>query len=104
MAAEQVFERDKGARPHVVCHMMVSLDGRIHPSRWTASPDGTRGDWSRVYEEVHAALDGHAWIVGRVTMAEPRPSMAAGASRACSGRARRAWRAASGWVFWVPRR
>jgi riboflavin biosynthesis pyrimidine reductase len=22
-------------KPHVVCHMMVSLDGRIHPSRWT---------------------------------------------------------------------
>jgi hypothetical protein len=27
-------------KPHVICHMMVSLDGRIHPSRWTASPDG----------------------------------------------------------------
>jgi len=23
-------------KPHVICHMMVSLDGRIHPSRWTA--------------------------------------------------------------------
>ncbi len=29
-------------KPHVICHMMVSLDGRIHPSRWTASPDGNR--------------------------------------------------------------
>ena len=57
-------------RPHVVCHMMVSLDGRIHPSRWTASPDGARGDWSKIYEEVHEALEGDAWLVGRVTMAE----------------------------------
>ena len=26
-------------RPSVICRMMVSLDGRIHPSRWTRSPD-----------------------------------------------------------------
>ena len=32
-------------KPHVICHMMVSLDGRIHPSRWTASPDGNVKDW-----------------------------------------------------------
>ena len=58
------------SRPHVICHMQVSLDGRIHPSRWTASPDGTRSDWSELYEEVHGRLDGDAWLVGRVTMAE----------------------------------
>lgn len=50
--------------------MLVSLDGRIHPSRWTQSPDGARGDWSALYEELHAALEGDAWLVGRVTMAE----------------------------------
>jgi hypothetical protein len=38
-------------KPHVICHMMVSLDGRIHPSRWTASPDGNRQEWGKVYEE-----------------------------------------------------
>jgi riboflavin biosynthesis pyrimidine reductase len=58
------------SRPHVICHMMVSLDGRIHPSRWTASPHGERGDWSRLYEQVHETLEGDAWLVGRVTMAE----------------------------------
>jgi riboflavin biosynthesis pyrimidine reductase len=57
-------------KPHVICHMMVSLDGRIHPSRWTASPDGNRQDWTTVYEGVHGALAGDAWLVGRVTMAE----------------------------------
>ena len=50
--------------------MMVSLDGRIHPSRWTASPDGNRQDWTKVYEDVHGTLAGDAWLVGRVTMAE----------------------------------
>ncbi len=57
-------------RPSVICHMMVSLDGRIHPSRWTRSPDGGRSDWSALYEKVHDGLAGDAWIVGRVTMAE----------------------------------
>jgi riboflavin biosynthesis pyrimidine reductase len=57
-------------KPHVVCHMLVSLDGRIHPSRWTESPDGDRKTWSAVYEEIHAKLEGDAWLVGRVTMAE----------------------------------
>ena len=53
-------------KPHVVCHMMVSLDGRIHPSRWTASPDGDRKAWTTVYEDVHGTLAGDAWLVGRV--------------------------------------
>ncbi|HVZ88585.1 MAG TPA: RibD family protein [Polyangia bacterium] len=57
-------------KPHVVCHMMVSLDGRIHPSRWTESPDGDRKAWTTVYEDVHGQLAGDAWLVGRVTMAE----------------------------------
>ena len=57
-------------RPSIICHMMVSLDGRIHPSRWTQSPDGGRSDWSALYETVHGALAGDGWIVGRVTMAE----------------------------------
>ena len=57
-------------RPHIICHMMVSLDGRIHPSRWTKSPDGDRGAWSKLYEDVHDTLDGDAWLVGRTTMAE----------------------------------
>jgi riboflavin biosynthesis pyrimidine reductase len=57
-------------KPHVVCHMMISLDGRIHPSRWTESPDGDRKVWSSAYEKVHEMLAGDAWLVGRVTMAE----------------------------------
>ena len=57
-------------KPHVICHMMSSLDGRLHPSRWSESPEGTRADWTKLYEEVHDQLGGDAWIVGRVTMAE----------------------------------
>jgi riboflavin biosynthesis pyrimidine reductase len=50
--------------------MVTSIDGRLHPSRFTASPDGTRRDWSGQYEKIHASLQANAWLVGRVTMAE----------------------------------
>ncbi len=57
-------------KPHVSILMVTSIDGRLHPSRFTASPDGTRRDWSGEYEKVHASLQADAWLVGRVTMAE----------------------------------
>jgi riboflavin biosynthesis pyrimidine reductase len=57
-------------KPEVIMLMESSLDGKLHPSRWTASPDGERRNWSTMYERVHEALAGDAWIVGRVTMQE----------------------------------
>jgi riboflavin biosynthesis pyrimidine reductase len=57
-------------KPHVSILMVTSIDGRLHPSRFTASPDGTRRDWSGQYEKVHTSLQANAWLVGRVTMAE----------------------------------
>lgn len=57
-------------KPNVICHMIASLDGSLHPSRCTASPDGSRAEWSAIYEEVHRAFKSDAWLVGRVTMAE----------------------------------
>lgn len=57
-------------KPFIICHMMASVDGRQHPSRYTASPDGERRDWSALYERVHESLAGDGWMVGRVTMAE----------------------------------
>ena len=57
-------------KPFVICHMITSLDGGLHPSRWTQSPDGQRAEWSAVYERIHKDLEADAWMVGRVTMAE----------------------------------
>ena len=57
-------------KPVVLCLMTSSIDGRLHPSRFTESPDGDAKAWGGVYEAVHASLNGDAWIVGRVTMAE----------------------------------
>lgn len=57
-------------KPHVSILMVTSIDGRLHPSRFTSSPDGSRREWSAQYEKVHASLGSDAWLVGRVTMAE----------------------------------
>ncbi|MBS9478166.1 dihydrofolate reductase family protein [Ancylobacter radicis] len=57
-------------KPYVICLMETSLDGRLHPSRFTDSPQGGRADWGRLYEQVHGTLKADAWLVGRVTMTE----------------------------------
>ena len=49
-------------KPHVICLMAASVDGRILPSRWR--PEGTAGE---LFEQVHDELAGDAWLVGRVT-------------------------------------
>lgn len=63
-------------KPHVICLMMSSIDGGLHPSRYTSSPDGTREEWSSVYERLHTEISGDAWLVGRVTMAEMSEAVA----------------------------
>ncbi len=50
-------------RPRVVCHMMMSIDGRIVVDAWPLAADERRE-----YEQVHAWYDADAWMVGRVTM------------------------------------
>lgn len=50
--------------------MLSSIDGGLHPSRYTASDQGDRKTWSAAYERVHDGLQGDGWMVGRVTMAE----------------------------------
>jgi riboflavin biosynthesis pyrimidine reductase len=49
-------------KPHVICLMACSVDGRTLPSRWR--PKGATGD---VFERVHDKLSGDAWLIGRVT-------------------------------------
>jgi riboflavin biosynthesis pyrimidine reductase len=52
-------------RPHVVCLMACSVDGRTLSSRWR--PKTAAGEH---FERVHETLAGDAWLVGRVTGAE----------------------------------
>ena len=48
-------------KPHVICLMAASVDGRTLPSRWRPKGAGN------VFEQVHDELAGDAWLVGRVT-------------------------------------
>ncbi|HVU33933.1 MAG TPA: RibD family protein [Opitutaceae bacterium] len=59
-------------RPHVVCHMMGTVDGRIQTERWSLSPAA-----EKQYEAVHALHKADAWMCGRQTfqgdfMEQPR--------------------------------
>src|SRR5262249_20635555 len=51
-------------KPHVMCHMMGSLDGRIKTDIW--SSPGASG----LFEETAAKIPSDAWLVGRTTMQE----------------------------------
>ena len=69
-------------RPTVICHMGTSLDGGLHPSRFTRPAAGVSVDaLRRHYEAIHDRFEADGWIVGRKTMAkwprganEPSPS------------------------------
>ncbi len=54
-------------KPHVICHMTSSVDGRVKTRRWSAV-DGAN-PVEAAYEKVHGELAGDAWMCGRVTMA-----------------------------------
>jgi riboflavin biosynthesis pyrimidine reductase len=58
-------------RPYIICHMGTSIDGRLHPSRFTRPAAGITQDVLRGhYEKVHDSFDADGWIVGRKTMSE----------------------------------
>ncbi|MFD2721336.1 dihydrofolate reductase family protein [Hymenobacter monticola] len=48
-------------KPHVICHMMASLDGRIITQRWGPRPN------TKAYETTAARFTSQAWLCGRVT-------------------------------------
>jgi riboflavin biosynthesis pyrimidine reductase len=49
-------------KPHVICLMASSVDGRTLHSRWRPKGAGVA-----LFEQVHDELAGDAWLVGRVT-------------------------------------
>lgn len=56
-------------RPKIICHMVSSVDGRLHPDRWTAPVDGADKDaLLACYEQIAEQLNADGWLVGRKTM------------------------------------
>lgn len=50
-------------KPHVICHMVSSIDGRILLEHWP-EPGSAHGE----YERTAATFDADAWMCGRITM------------------------------------
>jgi riboflavin biosynthesis pyrimidine reductase len=50
-------------KPHVICHMVSSIDGRILSSRMRPKGANSGG----LFERLHDELKGDAWLIGRVT-------------------------------------
>jgi riboflavin biosynthesis pyrimidine reductase len=58
-------------RPYIICHMGTSIDGRLHPSRFTSAAEGVSRTVLRGhYERIHETFEADGWIVGRKTMSE----------------------------------
>jgi riboflavin biosynthesis pyrimidine reductase len=50
-------------RPHVICHMAPSVDGRIVTARWKLPPS-----LYLEYERTARSLGADAWMIGRISM------------------------------------
>ena len=50
-------------KPHVICHMVASVDGRT----WQSRQRPAREKSGNLFETLHDKLEGDAWLVGRVT-------------------------------------
>ncbi|HUO00076.1 MAG TPA: dihydrofolate reductase family protein [Bradyrhizobium sp.] len=50
-------------KPHVICHMSSSIDGRTLLSHWRPKGAAAGG----LFEKLHDELAGDAWLIGRVT-------------------------------------
>jgi 5-amino-6-(5-phosphoribosylamino)uracil reductase len=69
-------------RPKIICHMVSSIDGRLHPSRYTVAAAGVDGArLRRHYDEVAGRFGAQGWMCGRKTMQE----ISKGSARPVSG-------------------
>jgi len=53
-------------KPYVICHMNMSIDGRIWHSRWRPAENRMAG----LFERIHEQLGNGSWLIGRVTGSE----------------------------------
>jgi riboflavin biosynthesis pyrimidine reductase len=55
-------------KPYVLCHMVMSVDGRIWGSRWRPKANVV----PNLFERLHDQLGGGSWLCGRVTARNSR--------------------------------
>ena len=57
-------------KPHVICHMMAPLDGRLIVADWSSSAGHTEEELVAEYDRTHEAVGADAWLSGRKTGGE----------------------------------
>lgn len=56
-------------RPRIICHMIMSVDGRLLVERWTPPARGiARERLDAHYEEIASRLEADGWIAGRISV------------------------------------
>src|SRR5215217_5379732 len=51
--------------PYIICHMVTSIDGRLHPSRFTVLAAGIPAEVLRGHcEQVTGQFEAEGWIAG----------------------------------------
>jgi riboflavin biosynthesis pyrimidine reductase len=57
-------------KPHVICHMVTSIDGRIWGSRWRPQANVVPNLFEKLHDQLVAQHGGGSWLCGRVTAQE----------------------------------
>lgn len=57
-----------GDRPHVICHMVAPLDGRLLVGPWAPAGSAFKTALHDEYQRLHLAFGADAWLGGTTTM------------------------------------
>ena len=57
-------------KPYVLCHMVMSVDGRIWGSRWRPKANVIPNLFEKLHDQLVAQHGGGSWLCGRVTAQE----------------------------------
>jgi riboflavin biosynthesis pyrimidine reductase len=57
-------------KPYALCHMVMSVDGRIWGSRWRPKANVIPNLFEKLHDQLVAELGGGSWLCGRVTAQE----------------------------------
>jgi riboflavin biosynthesis pyrimidine reductase len=57
-------------KPYTLCHMVMSVDGRIWGSRWRPRANVVPNLFEKLHDQLAEELGGASWLCGRVTAQE----------------------------------
>jgi riboflavin biosynthesis pyrimidine reductase len=81
-------------KPHVICHMLSPLDGRLLVDSWAPEGSPLRQSVLDEYQKLHEAFNADAWLVGTTTMEDFATGKKAAGGGAPSQAAERPWHVA----------